>query len=227
MKILADVSAEAISRTGSGLGSITLPSRENPPVQVTYDLKAVRLHQLEFLANFSAQMQLLQGIAQKELAQQPLTAGETSLFENVVERIVDYVGERRWTGWYPALFYTNFVGQSSGGWGVSEQKPGCDVWDALVTDVHTDLPDEIVGDPGAVIHQGVGNVHLMLIAIDNGPDGMVYAGPVFSHYEFEEPADTRLTDGEWQSRVRSGQQATSPEWTRSYLVPGTVNLTGY
>jgi len=68
---------------------------------------------------------------------------------------------------------------------------------------------------------------MMLIAIDNGPDGMVYAGPVFSHYEFEEPAGTRLTDSDWQTRVRSGQQLESPEWTRSYLVPGSVNLTGY
>ena len=91
--------------------------------------------------------------------------------------------------------------------------------DRLVTDVHTDAPDDIVCDPGAVIHEGVGNVHLLMIAIDNGPDRVVYAGPVFSHYEFEVPGANRLTDEDWQARLDSGQKPPSPEWTRSYLVP--------
>jgi hypothetical protein len=61
------------------------------------------------------------------------------------------MGRRQWTGWYPSLFYsstdysTDFMRQHS-----------CDVWDPLVTDVHTDWPDETVDDPGAVIHEGVG-----------------------------------------------------------------------
>ena len=93
------------------------------------------------------------------------------------------------------------------------------MWDALVTDVDTDAPDVDVGDPGAVLHEGVGNVHLLLIAVDNGPDRMVYAGPVFSHYEFEEPTGTRLTDAQWKTMLTNGQKPPSPDWTQSYLVP--------
>jgi len=88
-----------------------------------------------------------------------------------------------------------------------------------VTDVHTDPPDPILGDPGAVIHEGIGDVHMLLIAVDNGADRMVYAGPVLSHYEFEQPANTRMTDAQWKSNLRGGQKPSSPDWTRSYLVP--------
>ena len=72
---------------------------------------------------------------------------------------------------------------------------------------------------GAVIHEGTGWVYLLMIAVDNGPDRMVYAGPVFSYYEFEEPGVNRLTDEVWKARLQAGQRPPLPEWTRSYLVP--------
>lgn len=56
-----------------------------------------------------------------------------------------------------------------------------------------------------MIHEGVGNVNLLIMAVDNGPDRMVYAGPVFSHYEFEMPLGTRLTDEEWQLLLKSAE----------------------
>jgi hypothetical protein len=93
-------------------------------------------------------------------------------------------------------------------------------WVALVTDVHTDPPDQLAGDPGCVLHQAVGNVDLLLIAIDNGKDHMVYAGPVFSHYEFETPNAVRRTNGEWHETMRSAKQGARPDWTRSFVVPG-------
>jgi hypothetical protein len=117
------------------------------------------------------------------------------------------------------LFYANVFW----GWGDDLDEfadfAGCNMVDRLVTDVHTDVPDDIVCDPGAVIHEGVGNVNLLMIAIDNGPDRMVYAGPVFSHYEFEVPGANRLTDEDWQALLDRGQTPPSPEWTQSYLVP--------
>jgi hypothetical protein len=91
------------------------------------------------------------------------------------------------------------------------------MYDALVADVHTDLPDDQVCDPGGVLHQGVGSVQLLTIAVDNGPDRRIYAGPVFSHYEFEMPGVTRLSDEEWQARLQSPDKPSPPEWTRSYL----------
>ena len=183
--------------------------------------------QVTFLNNFNTQVGTLQSIAQKELAAQPLSAAETEFLKNTIEREVDYVGIRRWNGWYPSLFYTNSLPDPSGGspWGIdSYPNPGCDEWDPLVTDVHTDLPDEIVGDPGAVIHEAVGNVPMLLVAVDNGPDYAVYAGPVFSHYEFEVPGVKRLSDSDWKATLRAGEAPLPPDWTRSYFVPGSFTM---
>jgi hypothetical protein len=66
----------------------------------------------------------------------------------------------------------------------------------------------------------VGAVDLLLVAVDNGPDRTMYAGPVFSHYEFDLPGTTRLSDSEWRKELRAGQTRPRPPWTRGYLVPG-------
>jgi len=55
----------------------------------------------------------------------------------------------------------------------------------------------------------------LMIAVENGPDHMVYAGPVLSHYEFIAPGLQRWTDEEWQW----GGFRDRPEWTQDYLVP--------
>jgi hypothetical protein len=72
-----------------------------------------------------------------------------------------------------------------------------------------------------VLHQGTGNVDLLLIAVDNGPDQMMYAGPVMSHYEFIVPGPnlTRMSDSEWQGNLSGGKGPSRPDWTRSYLIP--------
>lgn len=199
-------------------GTITLPNRDtnNPyPATYTYDLAAIQAHELGFLANFATQMDTLRTIAEKEVIQQPLVQAESDFLKDVVEQHQNYSPTgRRFNGWYPGLFYPNAYQIYP--FGVGE---GSDMNDVMVTDVHTDPPDPVVGDPGAVLHEGIGNVHLLLIAVDNGPDRMVYAGPVLSHYEFEMPANSRLTDAQWKANLQSGQKPPAPEWTRSYLVP--------
>src|SRR4051812_30692624 len=107
---------------------------------------------------------------------------------------------------HPSLFYS---GQRD-----------CDKWDAIVADIHTDPPAPEHGDPGCVLHEGVGNVDLLVMAVDSGQDHMVYAGPVLSHYEFEVPEVARKSDAEWREDVRAGKLPPRPEWTRGYLVPG-------
>jgi hypothetical protein len=67
-------------------------------------------------------------------------------------------------------------------------------------------------------------VDILLIAVDYGPDRMVYAGPVFSHYEFEVPGVNRMTDDDWKAKVQAGQKPPPAEWTTSYLVPGTMTI---
>ena len=106
-----------------------------------------------------------------------------------------------YSGWYPQLFYKG--------------RKDCAKWDALVADVHTDP-----NSPGSVLHQAVGNVDLLMIAIDSGKDRMVFAGPVLSHYEFEMEGAVRKSDSEWQKQLQDGKAPPRPEWTRDYLVPG-------
>ncbi|MEO8425932.1 MAG: DUF3160 domain-containing protein [Verrucomicrobiota bacterium] len=113
----------------------------------------------------------------------------------------------------------------------------CDKWDAIVADVHTDLPDEL--DPGSVLHEGVGNVHMLVLAVDHGNEKVMYAGPVLSHYEFELVGPPkRMSDTDWKEGWNKAgfydrtlwpeeDEPTRdwsalpqhPEWTRSYLVP--------
>jgi hypothetical protein len=57
-----------------------------------------------------------------------------------------------------------------------------------------------------------------MVAVDNGTNRMIYAGPVLSQYEFEVSGTTRLTDAEWQAQLESAEQP-PPDWTQSYLVP--------
>jgi hypothetical protein len=224
MKTLANVAASAIAQLPLS-GLISVPGRDNyvgggffpTPPPVTFDLGFVQSAQISFLTNFAARMSTLESIATKERQQEPLSLEETDFLKNIVEVTVFYTNYRKWNGWYPGLFYKNAFAQPT-------DQAQCDIWDALVTDVHTDLPDNVVGDPGAVIHEGVADVNMLLIAVDNGPDRMVYAGPVFSHYEFEVPGVNRMTDEDWKAQVQANQKPTPAEWTKSYLVPGTMTI---
>jgi len=202
-------------------GTVTIPNRgtnQYDPPYLTYDLGGVRANETAFLGNFASTISILEDIAEKELVQQPLNQTEADFLKDVVE--IHYLYSptlRQYNGWYPNLFFRNVFQQYPFGRG-----EGSDQWDALVADVHTDPTDPILHDPGAVIHEAIGDVHLLLIAVDNGPDRMVYAGPVMSHYEFEMPGSTRLSDADWKTRLRSSSKPPSPEWTKSYLVPGLL-----
>jgi hypothetical protein len=169
-------------------------------------LKATQTRQAAFFRNFARQVAVLKGIAEKELARQELTADETTFLKKIVEKEFRGSGGPRYNGWYFGLFYKG--------------PTDADKWDALVADVHTDVPDPVYGDPGCVLHQGVGNVDLLLIAVDSGTDRMVYAGPLLSHYEFEVPGVARKADSEWRKDINEGKLPPRPEWTKAYLVPG-------
>jgi hypothetical protein len=55
-----------------------------------------------------------------------------------------------------------------------------------------------------------------MVAINNGPDRTVYAGPVLSHYEFEIPGPPkRMSDPEWKA-----------EWTKAGFGPWRYNESG-
>jgi hypothetical protein len=185
------------------------------------DATQVKSNRTSFLDTFSATVARLKSISEKELAGADLSAEEITFLGDLIDRFNTYVpGDRRYTGWYPHLYYRPF--QQTDDYGKNE---GADFWDALVTDVHTDTPDILTGDPGSVLHEAVGNVHMAFIAVDCADgDIVMFAGPVMSHYEFELDVNTRWGDSEWKTNVRAGSVPHSPPWTRSYLVPGAYQI---
>lgn len=195
------------------------------PVAYTVPVSGATMHsnRLALVDHFIATTETLRAIAEKELSKTPFSTTDNTFLQQLVE--FDYVGKRTYTGWYPRLFYqpgSEIVppNNNSGGSQDTGDEKGSDYWDPLVTTVHTDSPDAFVGDPGGILHQAVGNVQFMLIAVDNGPgDLAVYGAPVLSHYEFEMDANTRLTDTQWKTNVLNNTIPAAPEWTRSYLVP--------
>jgi len=171
-------------------------------------VKPTQAKQVKFFRDFAAQMGRLKGVAQKQLDQKELSAEEKKVLEDVmqIKHIPDgWVSIPQYTGWYPTLFYRG-----------SEE---CMKWDGLVADVHTDVPAPMLGDPGCVLHQGVGGVDLVVIAIDNGKDRVVYAGPTLSHYEFEMSGVSRKSDKEWKTDLLDAKVPPRPKWTNGYLVP--------
>jgi hypothetical protein len=184
----------------------------DPPFTNTFG--AMWTNRVTFLDNFASAMTNLQAISDAELAHLPMSSNQVLFIKGIVENPgIIYTGAKTYSGWYPGLFFVNSRAAKSTDY-------ACDRWDPVVTDVHTDPAEPLVSDPGSVLHEAVGNVHLMLIAIDCDADKMVYAGPVLSHYEFELGPTTRKTDGQWKSDLRAQNLPPQPDWTRSYLVPG-------
>jgi len=178
-------------------------------------------NRLTIMDRFTNTMATLRALSEKELSKTPFSPGDELFLKHLVE--YTYTGRRAYTGWYPYLFYqpgSEYIPDTSSDIVETGDEKGSDFWDPLVTTVHTDSPDLVVGDPGSILHEAVGNVQLMLIAVDCGPgDLAVYGAPVLSHYEFELGPTTRLTDAEWKSQVSNNSLPAAPDWTKAYLVP--------
>jgi len=169
----------------------------------TQQLQWQQQRQVQFFQNFAQQLAVLKELARKELAQEPFSETELQFLQTIVEMIHLSSGGPTYTGWYFGLFYKRDYWE----------------WDAIVADVHTDLPAAEVGDPGCVLHEAVGNVNMLVLAVENGADRMVYAGPVLSHYEFRLPGLARLADSEWKASLQEGKLPLRPAWQQGYLVP--------
>ncbi|RLN55533.1 hypothetical protein BBJ28_00002767 [Nothophytophthora sp. Chile5] len=153
--------------------------------------KAVR-----FFDEFASIMTSLEEIAVCQAESRPLSEPQVAFVKTVMEERFGS-GSTQYSGWYPSLFYES-----------SEDSGKRDV---LVVDVHTDSPSVEHGDPGGVLHLGVGDPLVGFFVVNN----VMYAGPVFSSYEFVTPIDMRLTDDEFKERLPTIR---APHWARrSYL----------
>ena len=70
---------------------------------------------------------------------------------------------------------------------------------ALIADVHTDPNHQ------QVLEVGVGRVYSVLVPMQQDGNAVLASGPIFSYYEFAQPMNARLTDGEWQQKLAAGQ----------------------
>ena len=220
MEALARFTAEVLTQCPIS-GALRFPDPRDPFTVIGLNLGDWHVNRIRHFQNFANVMRGLGTLSQKEADQIPFTADETLFIRSVMNNAtLPYYG-KTFSGWYPGLFYKGFrqgIPQGNGASGVDVN--GSDRVDHLVVGVHTAPPD--LADPeGGVLHEGVGGVDLLMIAVDNGPHRTVYAGPTMSHYEFIEkgPSLSRLTDQAWSARLSSGPRPARPDWTRSYLVP--------
>ncbi|MBN2110805.1 MAG: DUF3160 domain-containing protein [Methanosarcinaceae archaeon] len=80
----------------------------------------------------------------------------------------------------------------------------------IVADVHTDP------NSGNVLEEGVGYVDMIVVAYEL-PDGriLIGAGPVMTHYEFEQPMSDRLTDEAWREMLETSPPSKT-KWASSF-----------
>ena len=183
--------------TREGLVSRGIIEEYKPGVydQQLDDRPAHLLHKLE------AKLAFLQGIAEKELAGEQITTGESDT--------VQAIGY--WLEWMAAASadVEPFIGCP----GVLEpkQEPAAVIADVANGFVNMDGMCEI-------LEVGIGHVNAIYVITPASDGGwQVARGAVFSYYEF--PSRERLTDEAWRELLASGEAPDQPEWTTSFTSP--------
>ncbi|KAG1685757.1 hypothetical protein DVH05_007751 [Phytophthora capsici] len=149
-----------------------------------------------FFHSFAKTMQSIEEIASLQAEHKPLSDDQVNFLKTVMEERFGSGGSK-YCGWYPGLFFK------------SRQDSGKS--DVIVADIQTDSPSPVHMDPGGILHLGVGHPLMAFFVVDN----TMFAGPVFSSYEFVTPIDNRLTDEEFERKLPGMRM---PEWAhRSYL----------
>lgn len=212
MRRMATDTAAAIERFPMS-GTLVFPSGVPGGSDITVELHRRHEAQVQHYRNFANIMARLRDLAAKQLAGVPHDAADILFIRSTMNNgELPYYG-KTYTGWYPMLFYKDY-GQELP---FSTDINASDRRDLLVTDVHSAPPDPLYR--GGVLHQAVGDVDLLVIAVDCAGERMIYLGPTLSHYEFTEPGMNRLNNEAWRARVDSTTRPARPGWTRDYLVP--------
>jgi hypothetical protein len=160
-------------------------------------LKGIKQHQEAFFKKMAETLDTLQVLAGKELKGEPFTDAEKVFLKKTID-IRGGSGPPRYDGWYCELFY---------------HRSECAKWDPIIADVHTDP------NAGTCLEVGVGDVNFLVIALDNDHDRRVYAGPLYSYYEFQQPVKDRLTDQAWQRKIAANELPERPSWVRGFQAP--------
>lgn len=162
-----------------------------------------------YFESFGETMQKLQGLAEKELNNQPFSEDEATwlkqmLFESTMS------GAPPYSGWITTLFYVpdDMIKD-----------------DFVIVDLHTQPTDSAGATVGKVLHAGVGKINQGVVLVNRpGYDTpMAYVGAFMSYYKKVTRNFTRLTDQDWESMVQGDQVPMRPEWTSAYLADKNGN----
>ncbi len=151
---------------------------------------------LQSLQQFKDLASALKTMAEKELANQPLSDDEYS-------RIVNYGREVE-----QLTFAATDGYQGSGGISGNEAPQAAAVAAVANTSDRT-------------LVEGVGRISAIYAIVPIEGELVVAKGGVYSYYEFEWPADDRLADDRWQEMLDGGQAPGLPGWTSSFRVEET------
>ena len=219
---LAELSANLLARLEvAGSTVVSHPMRfgggHSQPCIVQREALIER-HRAHFM-RFESAMRQLESITTKQERGQNPSESEAAFLGDIVE-IQNAYGGRTYSGWYPNLFYVPFACD----WQWQGQHPS-DFWDVVITDVYTDVPCVVCGDPGTVLLEAIGTPQWMLIAVEHDQCYRSYAGPVYSHYEFTTGPGKieRRTDEWWADELRERRLPPQPEWTKDIIVPGAIS----
>lgn len=141
-------------------------------------------------------------IAQKELANTPLTDEEYDFIRNyggALEHIWDTAKKDELEALAAEYGYANKDSYL-------HEHP-----DAIVADVATD-PN------GAVLEQATGYAKPIFVAFPRDGEVVLGIGLVYSHYEFTVPLDQRMTDEDWHQALRSNDIPALAEWKHAFTV---------
>src|SRR5438093_11617300 len=106
------------------------------------DLGQIKTNQINFLNYFTNQIGKLRDIVDTELRQEPLNATQLQFIDSLMQLAgKNYSDVRLYNGWYPTMYYFSSVNRSWPETDFYPAKYGPTKFDALVVDVHTDVPD--------------------------------------------------------------------------------------
>ena len=178
-----------------------VPSRN---ISTRLPLKAEHRSYSAFFKRMASHLRILEGIATKQLANEQLSRTEDDFLQTTASELGKvFVGSsfvrglEGYGGWYPELTYR-----------LPDDK---EKWQATIADVHTDP------NSGKVLEVGVGHVNYCVAQLDICGTPTIFVGPAYSYYEFEHPANDRLTDARWQSWIRRSKQPTRPHFVRALI----------
>lgn len=148
-----------------------------------------------FFQSMADVLDVLGGIARKELAHEPLTDTESELLRMTIEMEGGDCGPIIWDGWYASLFF---------------DRTDMGVPYPTIADVHTE-------PGGRVLHTATGYARPAVFTLAD-EDGKVYAyvGPVSSFHTVIGTGFTRYTDSEWERLLPVQGEESRPSWDRSF-----------